>query len=293
MIGIIGGHGFVGSAICGVLERQGVDFRALRRRDFDYTQTKVLERWMRDQSIEFLINAAGYTGKPNVDACELYKYECIQGNVVLPGVVQAACGEMGIPFGHISSGCIYTGQKPDGSGFDEIDVPNFSFRTNNCSFYSGCKALGEEVLADCESCYVWRLRIPFGEVDSPRNYISKILNYKYLLDARNSFSHLGQFASACVQFITNRPEFGIYNLTNGGSMTTREVSEMIRETIAPEREFEFFANENEFMQKAAIAPRSNCVLDNSKALLAGIHLSPIKDAFEMSLQNWQTQSVIP
>ena len=30
---------------------------------------------------DFIINAAGYTGSPNVDACEIYRQECIDGNV--------------------------------------------------------------------------------------------------------------------------------------------------------------------------------------------------------------------
>jgi hypothetical protein len=61
---------------------------------------------------EFLINAAGYTGKPNVDACELHKAECLLGNAVLPGIVAQACEEAGVPWGHVSSGCIYTGDGP-------------------------------------------------------------------------------------------------------------------------------------------------------------------------------------
>ena len=39
---------------------------------------------------EFLINAAGYTGKPNVDACELHKADCLMGNAVLPGIIAQA-----------------------------------------------------------------------------------------------------------------------------------------------------------------------------------------------------------
>jgi len=51
-------------------------------------------------------------------------------------------------------GCIFTGAHPDGSGFSEEDAPNFDFRHNNCSFYSGSKALGEEILRGAESCYI-------------------------------------------------------------------------------------------------------------------------------------------
>src|SRR6185503_4612969 len=105
-----------------------------------------------------------------------------------------ACEQVNIPWGHISSGCIYTGSKPDGSGFGEQDRPNFTFRQNNCSFYSGCKALAEELLADAERCYLWRPRMPFSHRDAPKNYLSKILNYEKLLDVTNSLSELDEFA---------------------------------------------------------------------------------------------------
>ena len=147
MIFLLGGSGYVGSAYQALLTRKGLPFRNVRRADFDYTDRTALTELLRREKPAFLINAAGYTGKPNVDACELHKSECLMGNGVLPGIIANACTAAGVPWGHVSSGCIYTGARPDGSGFTELDPPNFTFRTNNCSFYSGTKALGEEVLA--------------------------------------------------------------------------------------------------------------------------------------------------
>ena len=146
MIFLLGGSGYVGSAYQALLTRKGLPFRNVRRADFDYTDRTALTELLRREKPAFLINAAGYTGKPNVDACELHKSECLLGNAVLPGTIALACADAGVPWGHVSSGCIYTGARPDGSGFTETDTPNFTFRTNNCSFYSGTKGLGEEVL---------------------------------------------------------------------------------------------------------------------------------------------------
>ena len=134
-----------------------------------------------------------FTGKPNVDACESAKYESLQGNAVLPGIIREVCEDLKIPWGHISSGCIYSGRRADGEGWSEEDEPNFSFRSPPCSFYSGTKALGEEVLEGAENCFVWRLRIPFNHEPSPRNYLQKLLNYENLLEAENSVSHLKNF----------------------------------------------------------------------------------------------------
>ena len=149
------------------LERRGVPFRNLSRSELDYTNLSVLTAALREDKPEFLINAAGYTGKPNVDACEFHKGECLAGNAVLPGIVAQACEDANVPWGHVSSGCIYTGARPDGSGFTEEDAPNFTFRQNNCSFYSGSKALGEEVLANYPNVYIWRVRIPFDQFEIP------------------------------------------------------------------------------------------------------------------------------
>ena len=135
----------MGQAYQALFKRRGVAFRNLRRAEVDYSAAGTLRDALLRDRPEFLINAAGYTGKPNVDACELHKAECLLGNAVLPGIIAQACGEAGVPWGHVSSGCIYSGDGPGGNGFTENDTPNFTFRSNHCSFYSGSKGLGEEV----------------------------------------------------------------------------------------------------------------------------------------------------
>lgn len=286
MIIVLGGHGYVGSAFQRCLSRNGLPFEVVSRRSLDYSDPDTLTRFLIEHRPMFLINAAGYTGRPNVDACELHKTECLAGNAVLPGVIRAACERADVPWGHVSSGCIFTGTKPDGTGYSETDSPNFSFRQNNCSFYSGCKALGEELLRGAEHCFVWRLRIPFNQVDSPRNYISKMMRYERLLDATNSLSQLDEFAEACVACWVRKVPFGLYNLTNPGSVTTREVVELIRKYGLSSKQFEFFDSEDQFMSLAAKTPRSNCVLDSSKAVAAELPLSPVMEAIERALKAW-------
>ena len=149
MICLLGGNGYVGSAFQRCLTSAGHDYAVISRGDIDYSDGVTLRDYLRQVRPRFVINAAGYTGRPNVDACELHKADCLAGNAVLPGIIRDVCEELTIPWGHVSSGCIFTGARPDGSGFTEDDAPNFSFRQNNCSFYSGCKALGEEVLERC------------------------------------------------------------------------------------------------------------------------------------------------
>src|SRR5215213_10238720 len=119
MIYLLGGSGYVGHAYQALLARKGVPFKNLRRAEVDYSNRDTLRAALLRDKPEFLINAAGYTGKPNVDACELHKHECLFGNAVLPGIIAEACADANVPWGHVSSGCIYTGARADGSGFTE------------------------------------------------------------------------------------------------------------------------------------------------------------------------------
>ena len=286
MIILLGGSGYVGQAFQRLLTRLEVPFLNLARKALDYSQPHQLADYLVESGASFVINAAGYTGKPNVDACELHKAACLFGNAVLPGRIREACELTGTPWGHISSGCIFTGERPGGGGFREGDAPNFSFRTNHCSFYSGTKALGEEVLAGAENCFVWRLRIPFNEVESPRNYLTKIMRYARLLEAANSLSQLDEFARACLECWQQRLPFGTYNVTNPGHVTTHEVVALIKASGVCEKEFSFFKDEEEFMQVAAKTPRSNCLLDTTKLQSAGIAMTEVHEAIAQALRTW-------
>ena len=287
MIYLLGGSGYVGQAYQALLSRKGLSFKNLSRAEADYTQPAVLRELLRRDRPEFLINAAGYTGKPNVDACEVHKAECLMGNAVLPGLIAQACAEAGVPWGQVSSGCIYNGAKPDGTGFTEEDTPNFTFRAGPCSFYSGTKALGEEVLAGQPQVYIWRLRIPFDNIDSPRNYLSKLMRYERLLEASNSISQLDEFVAATLACWEKRVPFGTYNVVNPGHVTTREVVDLIQKSGVCRKEFQFFSDEAEFMRKAAKTPRSNCVMEGDKLQRSGIRLTEVHEAIGQALRQWE------
>jgi UDP-glucose 4,6-dehydratase len=174
-------------------------------------------------------------------------------------------------------------------GFTETDAPNFSFRDGPCSFYNGTKALGEEAIQEVGRGYIWRLRIPFDEFDSPRNYLSKVQRYAKVYDNVNSISHRRDFAAACLDLWLRRAPFGIYNVTNPGFVTTRQVVGLIEQHLKPTKRFEFWASDEEFYRVAAKTPRSNCVLDTAKLSAAGVQVRPVIEALEDSLRNWRAE----
>ena len=287
MILLLGGSGYVGTAFSRRLTELGWEFQSVTRHRCDYTQPDVLRTLIADTRPTFLINAAGYTGKPNVEACENHKAECLSANAVLPGLIADVCRQQSLPWGHVSSGCIYQGTRDDGTGFRESDPPNFCFRSPPCSFYSGCKALGEECLHHANEVYVWRLRVPFSNQSGPRNLLTKLIRYERLLDTTNSLADLNEFVDACLHCWINRVPFGIYNVVNSGAITTREIVDLICRHRMLDRRFRFFADETEFMRKTAGVPRSSCVLDNQKLSATGFSMREVHEAVTQALKRWQ------
>ena len=316
MIILLGASGYIGQAFARELERRKRSFTPLSRKEVNYARFEELLRYLKTSKPEFVINAAGYTGKPNVDACEIARADTLQGNTLLPQTIAHACAASDIPWGHVSSGCIFSGGKVEINGqvwteknlmqpelrrvveqspervhgFTETDTPNFSFRDMPCSFYSGTKALAEEGIAGVGKSYIWRLRIPFDEFDNSRNYISKVQRYAKVYDNVNSISHRSDFVKACLDLWEVRAPFGTYNVTNPGFVTTRQVIGLIESILKPKRKFEFWTSDEEFYTSGAKTPRSNCVMDTTKLLSTGVRVRPVPEALEDSLRNWKPEN---
>jgi UDP-glucose 4,6-dehydratase len=316
MIALLGASGYIGQAFATELRQRNWPFTALSRKNLDYTRFDALLGYLREAKPDFLVNVAGYTGKPNVDACETAQADTLAGNTLLPQMIAEACEATGTPWGHISSGCIFSGAKISETGkvraekdmtkpemralvqknpsaihgFTETDTPNFSFRDPPCSFYSGTKALGEEAIANAPQCFVWRLRIPFDEFDNARNYLSKVQRYSKVYDNVNSISHRADYARACLDLWDLRAPFGIYNVTNPGFVTTRHVVGLVEKILKPARRFEFWESDEEFYKVAAKTPRSNCVMDTAKLVSAGVKIRSVEEALEDSLKNWKPEN---
>ena len=238
MITLIG-HGYVGLHIAKELSNQKLPYYWINHRDHVPTRTRVI------------INAAGYTGSPNVDACEVNKQATISGNVVYP--VQLEVSNPNIPIVHISSGCVYTGYNV--GGWREDDAPNFHF--DNGSFYSGSKALGQELLTPyMNKSYLLRIRMPFGNAHHPKNFLTKMVKYEKLISHDNSLSYMPDVAAVAAHFANNQPPAGIYNVCNPGHSNAKEIVSMMG------IDKKFFTDEE--FNNAVVAPRSNCILNTDK-----------------------------
>ncbi len=243
------GHGYIGTAIADELIAQGVPFDWRHHLDLARIDGPV-------------INAAGYTGAPNVDACEDQRNACWLGNVAWPGDLEIAAGQH--PVLHIGSGCIYQGSKL----WSERDRPNFTG-----SYYAFTKATSQDLLElYLTKSWLLRPRMPFGRRAHPKNLLTKLAQYPTLVNARNSLTCLEDLAKLVVYFVKERPPFGIYNAVNHGSLRTLELAMMMG--IRP-KWFESI----EAFHETVKAPRSFCTLSTEK--LARVYpMRPVEEALQ-------------
>lgn len=290
MIVLLGASGYVGSALAAELRARALDFVAPGRRDLDLTRKDDVAAWFSGRKVDFVVNAVGYTGRPNIDSTEREKLRCLEANTVVPAVLGEVLSDLRVPWGHVSSGCIFNGTRSDGSGFTEEDEPDFVRFDPRAGWYARTKWMAESLLRTADNVTIWRLRIPFDSVDHPRNYLSKLRQYDRLLEVRNSISHLGDFASAAIETLIRGVPPGLYNVTNPGAVWTSEVVEALRRHGLGRDDIRYFTNEADFLSEPGRVYRANCLLSEAKLLATGIRIPDVHEAIERSLREWKSSN---
>lgn len=220
---------------------------------------------------DIIINAAGKTGRPNVDWCEDHKEETLHANVTGPLILQEECAKRGIYWVHLSSGCIYSGDK-GGEGFSEDDPPNFSG-----SFYSRTKVWSEQMLKEFPDVLILRLRMPFDDSLNDRSLLMKLRTFTRVNDLKNSVTYLPDFLKAASMLIDRR-KYGMYNLVNDGAISPYEIIELYKEIVDPAHTAEHLSGTA--LERISKAGRSNCLLSIKKLENEGIAMRPVRDAVE-------------
>lgn len=312
MILLLGATGYIGQAFAREMQRRKKCFIPLSRGAFDYTQFELLFEYVRHIRPTLVVNAAGYSGRPNRDACENERMATFKANTLLPQTVSRVCLLTNTPLGHVSSGCIYSGAKvsrrgviriernlntpelrdlfeshPERfSGFTELDDPNCTFREGPCSFLSGTKALAEEGLRSNPQAFVWRAQLPFSHENVEGNLLTRLSKYERVLDQVVSLSQVEDFARACLDLHERDASFGVYNVVNPGAVTTRQVVEAMEQAFGVTGAFEFWKSDEEFYSSDARAHRSAAILDSGKLLRAGVRMPPVQQALKNALLRW-------
>lgn len=280
---VYGRTGWLGGLLGKLCEKQGIAY--------EYGSGRLENRSSLEADIAavkptHVFNAAGVTGRPNVDWCESHKVETIRANVVGTLTLADVCKQNSLVLINYATGCIfeYDEKHPLGSGigFKEEDTPNFAG-----SYYSKTKAMVEDLLNEFDNVCTLRVRMPISsDLQNPRNFISKIVRYEKIVNIPNSMTILDELLPISIE-MAKRNLTGIWNFTNPGVVSHNEIMEMYKEYIDPELSWVNFTIEEQ--AKVIVAARSNNEMDASKLKkefpeMLGIKESLKKYVFEPNRQ---------
>ncbi|KAF8379388.1 hypothetical protein HHK36_028822 [Tetracentron sinense] len=262
---IYGRTGWIGGLLGKLCEAQAIDFAYGSGRLENRTS---LESDLATVRPTHVFNAAGVTGRPNVDWCESHKVETIRANVVGTLTLADVCREKGLILINYATGCIFEYDQDhllgSGIGFKEEDLPNFIG-----SFYSETKAMRFRDLCVCgrfaqelENICTLRVRMPISsDLSNPRNLITKITRYEKVVNIPNSMTILDELLPISIE-MAKRNLTGIWNFTNPGVVSHNEILEMYQDYIDPNFTWKNFTLEEQ--AKVIVAPRSNNELNATK-----------------------------
>lgn len=261
---LILGKGYIGNYLFNHLQSKGFNVQIKARKDLDYHNIPLLNKYILNADINTIINCSGFTGKPNVDQAELEKEECWKLNTIVPFQINQLCNQNDVNYIHVSTGCLYDGYDKE---WTEEDTPNFGLFQNHSSFYSKSKHAYENLAKDLNGI-VLRIRMPFGQDHSHRNYLTKIKQYDNLLNLVNSKTYIPDLCGVVEHILEMMAtDFTIYwsgrytyNVTNPEPLKTEEICEILKSYGMHNSNWKL----GDRSQLKAYANRSNCVLDTRK-----------------------------
>lgn len=274
---IILGKGYVGTYLYANLAYDAAfDVRIYSRQELDYTDTSILNDMFEQHAPDVIVNACGYTGRPNVDACEADKHNCWYYNVTVPCNIERLCYKHDCNMIHISSGCIYTGYD---KLWTENDTPNFGLYDYS-SWYSKTKHACEMQL-NKDITTILRIRMPFSACKSDRNFISKMVKYDKLVSYLNSMTCVEDLCNTVNMILTKKIMFstepiGILNVTHEQPVSARDITKLLSHAGMTDKQFEFVKTDDLDMT----APRSNCIMSTEKLKSYDLQLPDVYESLD-------------
>ncbi|KNC74472.1 hypothetical protein SARC_12983 [Sphaeroforma arctica JP610] len=255
---VFGSTGYIGSRLVALLKDDGKSVHCAKSRIENYVDTA---NELDEIKPAYVLHAAGLTGRPNIDWCEVNKIQTVQVNVIASQNLADMCYQRGIHMTNYATGCIYdyvegTEHACGGNPFTEEDEPNYKG-----SFYSETKIYAEKIISQFPNVLTLRVRMPISADLHPRSFVTKIAQYEKLINYPNSVSVLTELLPISLD-MTSKKLTGLYNFTNPGTVSHNEVMDLYREFIDPTKVTTNFSIEEQ--AKVIKSGRCNNHLDVSK-----------------------------
>lgn len=277
---IYGSQGWIGQQIKEILHQQGETILEGTSRADNYGETfNEIQKFRPDRIICTLGRTSGQDC-PNIDYLELpgKLTENLRDNLQAPLNLALISQQLNLHLTYVGTGCIYAydQQHPINSlvGFTETDPPNFTG-----SQYSAVKGVTNQLIDHFPNVMNCRIRMPISDQINPRNFITKITQYKKVISIPNSMSVLPELIPIMIDMAKNK-KFGSFNFTNPGAISHQEILDMYKQYVDPTFTYEIMSLEE--LSKYTTANRSNNYLDTTR-LTNLYQITPIKEAIQQVL----------
>jgi dTDP-4-dehydrorhamnose reductase len=255
MILIYGGSGFIGKHIVSELNKYNKFYVLSSNRIYKYND--VLSD-IKKYNPTHIISAAGYSTPSNIDFYESNVENLILTNTTGNLILADISNRYNIHLTLIMSGCIYTYTNNDyhNNIYYEDDTPNFYGST-----YSANRIATEYCLTYYKNICILRLRMPISNDIHSKSLITKIINYRNVINIPNSMSVLEDVIK-CIPIIIDQNIVGKFNLVNTGIITHPEILDLYKYYVNPYYKYTIISEEEQNMKLLAF--RSNCHISNLK-----------------------------
>jgi 3,5-epimerase/4-reductase len=208
--------------------------------------------------------------------------ENLESNLLFP--VWVAQASQSIPMLYFGTGCIYEYDEEhtmdNGVGFTEEEEPNFVG-----SSYSAVKRITDKIMGQFPHVLNARIRMPISDKEHPRDFITKISNYKKITSIPNSMTVLSDMLPSLLAILSEGKEFGTLNSVNPGLLDHKMILHLVEKYSGKK-----IIYENESLEQQGqrlLSKRSNNELSSKRIerLILGLkeetsqrfHVKPLED----------------
>ena len=288
---IYGSRGWIGSQFKEILENQNINYiEGKSRVDNEIELLQEIVKINPTHIISFIGRTHGKIGDKEYSTIDYLEekgkiFENVRDNLFSPLILADICKKQDIHFTYLGTGCIFTFDEThpyeqEVNGFKEESKPNFFG-----SGYSILKGFTDRLMKIyADSTLTLRIRMPITGEKNPRNFITKITNYKNICSIKNSMTVLPKLLPLIVKLMKDKT-VGTLNFTNPGLISHNEILEMYKEIVDPKFTWENFSKEEQ--SKILTSDRSNNYLDTSRLESLFPEVLNIKDSVRNVLYEYK------
>ncbi len=248
--------------------------------DCDFSKKENIEDFLNNLKYlpKIIINASAYT---KVDLAETEKDLCLEINANSVKIIAEFCNRNDIIFIHYSTDYVF-----DGTGDTEFDEEN-TINLKPLNYYGYTKLLGDKYIQK-SNCKFYIIRVSWVYYEFGQNFVKtmlKLLQEKGELNIINdqigSPAYALDVAKITLEFVKQKPKYGIYNFTNEGFISWFDFVLEIKNIIE---------NDSRFNVKTKIINKitsDKYITVAKRGLNSRLSKEKIKNNLNINLENWK------